>query len=349
MKELTIVGYEQFGYLTDTLMYCRYLDGYRIHYYCIDQGLEHIELANVEVHYFRPYKNPKITKVAFLLNIFLQHLFASHPVFIVYFPQCHILRYLLGNQRVHLDIRTLCISDDEEMKRLDLLKAQKAFRLFRSVSAISEGLAQKLHLKNYQILPLGADALSTQEKDYSQLRLLYVGTLSNRNIEQTIEGFSMYLDETGDKTASYDIIGYGVNDEDEVIRSCISRHKLQDRVRFHGRKKYAELVPYFEKCNIGVSYIPIVDHFQNQPPTKTFEYIMSGLYCIATQTNENAKIVNEENGVLIQDSAASFNEALKLTCQQSHSFDADRIRSAVNDFSWKKIVEQKLKPIIDKL
>jgi nucleoside-diphosphate-sugar epimerase len=60
---------------------------------------------------------------------------------------------------------------------------------------------------------------------------------------------------------------------------------------------------YFDIHNIGVSYIPMLKCFDNQPPTKTFEYLLSGMPVIATATNANKDIINDVNGVLINDNS----------------------------------------------
>ena len=47
-----------------------------------------------------------------------------------------------------------------------------------------------------------------------------------------------------------------------------------------------------------------------QTPTKTFEYIISGLFCIATNTTANKNLINKDNGILCDDNATSFSNAL---------------------------------------
>ena len=76
-------------------------------------------------------------------------------------------------------------------------------------------------------------------------------------------------------------------------------NKLENVCTTHGRIDYYKLKPFFDKCNVGVSYIPIRDYYQYQPPTKTFEYGLSGLVTIATETKSNQEVINNCNGILI--------------------------------------------------
>ena len=82
-------------------------------------------------------------------------------------------------------------------------------------SIISQSLGQKLGVPNNSlILPLGSDIISLTKKAVPPMRLLYVGTLYNRNIDQTIKGFSKFYHEYKNETEiSYTIIGSGLHDE----------------------------------------------------------------------------------------------------------------------------------------
>ena len=74
---------------------------------------------------------------------------------------------------------------------------EHAVNVFDSASFISKGIKQKLHLKTNLptfILPLGADIISHTDKDFNCLKLLYMGTLSNRHIIDTVKGVKMFKD-----------------------------------------------------------------------------------------------------------------------------------------------------------
>ena len=67
-----------------------------------------------------------------------------------------------------------------------------------------KALKQKLHLKTNLptfILPLGADIISHTDKDFNCLKLLYMGTLSNRHIIDTVKGVKMFKEQISRNTS----------------------------------------------------------------------------------------------------------------------------------------------------
>jgi glycosyltransferase involved in cell wall biosynthesis len=70
---------------------------------------------------------------------------------------------------------------------------------------------------------------------------------------------------------------------------------------------------------------------------------------VATNTYENRLIVNENNGVLINDSAEDFCNGLMKIYNQRNSFSSSEIRKSVELYSWEKIVNTNLKPYLQKL
>jgi len=224
---------------------------------------------------------------------------------------------------------------------------------FPNISVISEGLRDVLKLKKQHtlILPLGADVISDQLHSFDRMDLIYVGTLSLRNIDQTIDGIAVFLSKHKElsKLLSYTIIGFGNEREEEEIKSCIKRTGLDDIVRFLGRKKYTDLTVYFDGRNVGVSYVPITPFYEYQPVTKLFEYLLSGMPVIATGTFENRLMVNEDNGVLINDSSEDFCNGLISIYNKRNSFNSSEIRKSAESYTWGNIVNTNLKPYLNKL
>lgn len=104
----------------------------------------------------------------------------------------------------------------------------------------------------------------------------------------------------------YDIIGFGRMEDEERIKNSIKENRLEKEVCFHGRRNHSELRPFFERATIGVCFIPQTSFYDIQPSTKLFEYAMSGLITIATNTLANKKYITCANGVLCNDSVADF-------------------------------------------
>jgi glycosyltransferase involved in cell wall biosynthesis len=194
---------------------------------------------------------------------------------------------------------------------------------------------------------LGADVISSNFKSFDELRLLYVGTLNGRRIEDSIKGLAIFINNNSSIPIKYVIIGDGT--ELNSIKKLISDLQLSNIVKMYGRVPHFKLKPFFDIANVGVSYIPITEYYQHQPPTKTFEYILSGMPCIATRTYENTKLITEENGVLCDDTPESFALAMEVILKNKAQYRSDNIRDSLKEFNWENIVRNRLVPIFQNL
>jgi hypothetical protein len=70
---------------------------------------------------------------------------------------------------------------------------------------------------------------------------------------------------------------------------------------------------------------------------------------IAVNTYENRLRVNENNGVLINDSAKDFCNGLTNIYNRRNSFNSSEIRKSVESYTWENIVNTNLKPYLQKL
>jgi hypothetical protein len=249
-----------------------------------------------------------------------------------------------------LDIRTLSISTDVRIRKKYNYNLRVTSSLYDHVTIISEELRRKIDIpiEKTSILPLGSDSISNIKKSFEKINLLYVGTLTGRNIEKTIEGLSLFLLKNPTVPISYDIIGDGCEGELEKLQILILKYNLQSIVKLNGRIPHFQLAPFFDRCNIGISFVPITEYYDFQPVTKTFEYILSGMYCIATNTYSNRLIISKENGLLIEDSSDAFNKSLEYVYKEMASFKSDLIKNTLKDYTWHNIVKTYLLPILNK-
>jgi glycosyltransferase involved in cell wall biosynthesis len=351
-KKLLIIETGQFGNLTDVVKWCEYLrDEYAIAHIGFNTGRKKIQMAGVRD--FRvPAIKPKIIRGAlFFLCTIIKVFFHRGKIIVVYFPMSGLLKKIFPHRRMLLDIRTLAVSPNHAEREIYDQEVKNTCKVFDQVSAISKGVANKLERKDIRILPLGADCISNKRKNYTDsIRLLYVGTINRvRHIEKTIEGVHLFHIKHPLIKINYTIVGDGKNGEKLWLEKIISEYGLENTVSLEGRIPHNELSNYFDNSNIGVSFVPITDYFQYQPPTKTFEYIMSGLYCIATNTISNAEIVTSKNGILIDDSSEAFSKALEEYWNKRTKIMQTDIENSIPEYAWPHIVKSHLKPILENL
>jgi len=224
---------------------------------------------------------------------------------------------------------------------------------FKHISAISNNLIKKLSLpRRTSIIPIGADIISSKTKTFNSLNLLYVGTLFNRNIEQTIIGFSNFYHRYKNKiNLSYTIVGSSHTPlELEGLKILVREKKLTGVVNLAGQIPHDKLTSFFDNHNIGVSYIPKTDFFNAQPPTKSFEYMLSGMPVLATNTKENRLIIHPHNGVLINDNAEAFFQGLIQIYHNRKRYNSNHIRATSSNHQWvniSTILKEKLNAILD--
>lgn len=354
-KTILIVNLAQYGKHTDTYKYCAYLNKeYNIYYICIDNNLPKIN-DGTNVIYLKNSGNSLINTINLILESrkLLRNIHINVTM-ITYFKLCSLIKCCLPSNYI-LDIRTGSV-DKSLFKRIKfnkLMKLESYF--FKNISIISESLRKQLKYKKNKciIIPLGSDILSVKNKIFNKnkLKLIYVGTLYSRNIYQTIYGLKKFQEEMKDYPIeiTYNIFGDGLQEDIDILKQSIEKCKLEQIVKYHGRKNHSEIQEYLDNSNIGISYVPITDYFNCQPPTKTFEYINSGMICLATNTNENKKIINDDNGKLCVDDIEGFKNALLEIYDKIENYDSILIRKTVEKYAWSKIVENKVKIMFESL
>jgi glycosyltransferase involved in cell wall biosynthesis len=308
-------------------------------------------LEGVEVNYVS-FSGSKISRtIRFLKECIRQSFsFGSDLLIVTYFNFCFLLPVICKSKKTILDIRTGSLKENNVLRFIDnyIVLIQSFF--FGKIIILSESLRKKLHIsaKKSNIVPLGSEIFFIGDHLFNTFNLIYVGTLDDRYISKTIEGLQLFMQnfESTSIKISYTIIGFGSDNEISKIQTSISDNKLTEIVKYEGRKNYNEMIPYFEKSNIGVVFVPQTPWYDCQPVTKLFEYMLSGMPVIATNTYENRLIVNDSNGVLINDTPEDFCNGLKKIYQQRNSYNSAQIRKSVENYTWEKIVNGNLKPYL---
>ena len=110
-----------------------------------------------------------------------------------------------------------------------LIRFNAAF--FRHITVISSGLAKQLRLpERAHVLPLGADrAAKLTTRADGVLRLVYVGTFKNRNLEETIVGVRAFLDDEPTSRVRYTIVGFGSDEDTRRLQGVVERFDLRSQ------------------------------------------------------------------------------------------------------------------------
>jgi len=354
-KKVLIVNRAQYGYHVDPYKYCEYLkDKFNITHIGWDYGLQKVQSEGITVKYISRQGNKIARYYRFLKEVNKEIRTNEYDViFMIYFAASSLIRLLNQGKTFNIDIRTAADTKNRVRNYLKDLLLKVECTAFKNITIVSESLAESLALKNYHFLPLGGECFYSGVKSYSKLHLLYVGTLENRNLIECIKGFHAYLKNVREKDkieTLFTIIGDSPGTELHEINEYIGRNNLSEVIRTLGYIHNYRLHRFFEEANIGVSFVPMTKYYDNQPPTKTYEYLLSGLPVIATKTKENSKILtNGDCGVLIDDNAGSFAAGLKKIAVNREIFNSEQIRNSYRENLWSNIVLNKLKPYLDKL
>lgn len=350
-RQLLIVSFEQFGYHTDSFEYCRHLgQRFRITHLCPDQGLPRKTVAGVEVLY---RERPPLGKVELGLFIEGNRLLQRQHFDLVFLRRTKFSFLLrLRHMRIPmvLDIRSGSIEDGWLRRTIENVLLRANSRFFSNITVISTGLAQQLGLSSKaHVLPLGADRQPViAEPCRDELRLVYVGTFKNRHLERTVEGLGEFVRRgAANLPVRYTLVGFGSEEDRMAIRNAAVTAGLGDRVQIHGRVDHEDLPALFAEHNIGVAFTPQVPWFEFQPSTKVFEYLQSGLLCVATANAANREVISSTNGVLVSDTAEGFRLGLEEVVSKLRDWNPKENAESVSSYTWEAIVAENLAPYLE--
>jgi len=351
MKRLLLVDAHQFGYHTDTYAYCRWLRSRAdITVICWDYGQKRIALDRVTVVYVSRSGGPARRLSRYVHDVIALGRSGNFDVwFIVRFSGCSVLRWFARRTPKIVDVRTGSVRGSAFRRTWDNLGIRAECSVFKHITVIAHAVGDVIGFPptRYTVLPLGGEPLDIPPKTFERVRLLYVGTLNNRHIDKTVEGLGLFLQDSRNTVdISYDIVGGGDQHERERLANAIRRHALETRVTYHGPVPNAELRPYLDRGNVGVAFIPMTPYYDCQPSTKLFEYLLAGMPVLATATTANADTIRPENGILHQDTAEGFCQALRQFSVRRASFDSQALKASSMHTSWERIAQDILYPLL---
>lgn len=348
-RKILIIAPYQFGELSDCYYWAKYslIKGWDVTYIGYkyrSRAIKERTYPGVKVKSVNHYTNRVFLGICFYLKCIIEILlYNQRNIIICRMPMCQLLPKLFPNRNIILDVRTLSVTDNLSIreKQDNILKSIK--RKFKKCSVISEGVGYKIGAP-YEILPLGAESLSQCIKLFDKIRLFYIGTFDNRKLSIFIEGLALFQKKTGN-LISFDIVGGGQQEETALLNKTICSTGVKN-VRLHGYLTHEETQTFFDYCNVGVCFVPMTEYYQHQPPTKLYEYLLSGMAVIATKTHSNELVVNKENGILVDDTAISVCHGLSLLIKNFYRYNSAEIVSQSQKYHWAEIIKSYLIPLM---
>lgn len=353
-RKLLIINPNQFGYSVGYHYYCKYLKNeFDIDFLCIDKGFPKIDESKINIIYRPDEKNRLKRLLGFIYHAVRITWHKKYDVvFCVYFRWVYLLGLFCRGDLKILDIRTVSLSDSALQRFLYNGMNLFSCLFFGKITTITKNMAALIKLPSRKtfFLPLGASTLDDTDKTYDKTHLIYIGTLHKRKIEKSIEGFVRFYEKYKNAVSlRYDIIGFShdLADEKRIVET-IEENNLNSIVVFHGRKNHLQVKEYIQNATIGVCFVPQTPYYDVQPSTKIFEYALSGLITIATNTTENRRFITDMNGVICEDNADSFCDAMEKVYANLDEYKDRKIRESLNEYNWENIVKNILLPILEK-
>lgn len=348
LKRILLITHNQFGYQTDFFKYSSYLKKeYKLTYLCLDQGRAKIEMEGMKVEYISRIKPNIFWLLSFIFSI-VKRIFNDKPdvIIVKYFPLCSFIPMFLKRNNSILSIQSATVTNNKFRNFINDFFIFYAYLSYKYTAVVSSSLKKRLFLQRARILPVGADIIDNSDKSFNSVNLIYVGSLDNRDIHKTIFGIKEFINKHPEINIKYTIIGSGSIATVGLINKAIDNTNLTEIVNYKGYLEQDKLNRAIEEHNVGVSFVPITKYYDKQPPTKTYEYLMSGMPVIATNTFEHRRLINENSGVLIQDTVESFCSGIEKIIQNKNTFSSTKIRNMYSEFNWRNIIELHLKPLI---
>jgi hypothetical protein len=349
-KQLLLISPDQFGYHTDDYYRAFYArNDFEVHVLCYDHGKKKIALSDVTVHYITYGHNRLINEINLFKNI--RKIVENSNIRIAYtrfFVSCALIKIFNNCGKIYwiLDIRTGAVSSSFSKRYIYNKLIKLSSKFFRKITVISDNLAKKLRIKNYSVVPLGGQPLVNEDEimaPINNMNFIYVGIFDGRRIPDIILAYCRFYRKYSDLISTkLTIIGYSNNSNEETKIKNLIQNNQDVSIDYTGRVLNMELKKYFIESNIGISYVPITTWFDVQPPTKTFEYIVNGLICLATNTIENRKVITESNGVLVQDDEDSAFRGMCEIFELRLNYNRHKIMRESKIYSWENIYKNSL-------
>lgn len=208
-------------------------------------------------------------------------------------------------------------------------------------------LYNKLKLKNkknYDIIWIGYDTdyfyenknINLFNKKFNDIIFTYIWTLNiERNLDIFLKAFIENINYN--KNIKLYFIWYW---SWEYKLKNISKEYLDKNIFFLWKKEHKKIPDYINSSDILVSYVPNVDYFEYQPPTKLIEYLACNKLCISTNTIAQKEILNWYDFLIHDDDIENTKEKIKYYIDNIDNLINKDYKILVKDYNWEILVKK---------
>ena len=282
-----------------------------------------------------------------------------------YFSILKLFTFFHAKSIYHILSYPVATSYARSLKRMLIAAAQCLFmdkivvqsaelkRNWVGLSKLEKAIVIPVGFNKHEFYPLDHEQKLKTRSDLGlrpgQPVLVYSGAIAHhRKIDNLVTALKIVRELHNDVK----LLMIGAGDALTDIQDLASQLDLQDSLMFTGRVPYTEVNRLISAADVGLSYIPVNNNYNFNPPLKTFEYLACGLPTIATRTESNASIIQDGiSGILVNDSpadlAASINRLLADKELQNHL--SRNARSSVLKYDFNYIARNCFIPLYQEL
>jgi len=173
---------------------------------------------------------------------------------------------------------------------------------------------------------------------------VYSGELSpTRDLRPLVRALALVIKEI----PFLHVVFLGEGSDREKLKHLGDKLGIGHNLHFKGLVPFSEIPVYYRSTQIGLSYVPIIPQFDNQPPLKVFEYMAAGLVVVATKTTYHEEIiVDGYNGFLVDDAPDALAFRLGEIVSQMENMEAIRenAQETARKFDWHEIFRTHILP-----
>ena len=353
MNKILYFNMMQFGHNANHRDICKNLsDDFIVHYLSFNLGLKLFLKNKIKLHYSQFNRDRKILN---FISFFLHAIKLSYrlkPKYIVVVVSTEFINsifffllypFIYNKSIKYLDLRTVSVNPKLRRRKIENYLVKILSKLFKKTLLFNEDIRNIIGIskKKSILIPLGGQPLSTKIYSGPEVRLIYIGAYINRNIDIVIKAYYHFRKDQPTRKSQISLIGYGDN-EINKLKKLVSTLGLSDSVNIYNRMAHSEMKDIVAKTNIGISFVPINSYYNFQTPTKIFEYGLSGLFTIATNTISSQRIINKHNGILCNDTIMSLKNAIDEASIKINDINPIKIKDTFKNFEIKNIVRSKM-------